>query len=71
MTTLLNPGQHSHGDSRERDFDYGVGDDLADAARRACLEAAARIREAARDARATPAERQAYERAARIAESGR
>jgi hypothetical protein len=71
MTTLLNPGQPSSSDSRERDFDYGIGDDLTDAARRARLEVAARIREAARDARATAAERQAYERAARIAESGR
>jgi hypothetical protein len=52
-----------------RDFDYGVGDDLRQIEERVRHEIAARIRQTARlDALASWSDKQAYERAALIAE---
>ncbi|WP_375425392.1 hypothetical protein [uncultured Friedmanniella sp.] len=53
-----------------RDFDYAVGDDVRQFEERIRREIAARIRETARrDALASWTEKQAYERAARVAEN--
>ena len=68
MTSSADGGFRTWG---SRDFDYGVGDELESAVRRVRSQIADQIRLAAGSATSvTPAERLAYERAARIAEQG-
>lgn len=68
--TLERAATRSDSDSvSTRDFDYAVGDDLRQFEERIRREIAARIRQTARtDASASWTEKQAYERAALVAE---